>query len=159
MILTLPFWNASRLCNPIELREIELDARPALALLDQPAVLEQQYIEQMSPRIPKDSLHHVTWTEIGPFVTMLPRRSSIKKYGAAFIGKSIAALPELAKKLPEIAASIPHPKGMLLGRRQRSERGVSVLVAGVGLALVKHDSKPQAQPGSSIRGTEHTKCL
>jgi heat shock protein HtpX len=137
----------------IESREIKLDARPALSLLEQPLLLEQQFIEQMNPRIPKDSLRHVTWTEIGPFVTMLPWRSSIKEYGAHFVGKSIASLPELAKSLPEI---VPDPKGRLLDRRQRSERGVSVLVAAVGLALLKHDWRPEAQPGRFYlhRGSE-----
>ena len=151
-----PLLERIKAMQSIESREIELDARPALSLLDQPAVLEQQYIEQMNPRIPKDSSHHVTWTEIGPIVTMLPWRSSSKKYGAHSTGKSIASLPDLAKKLPEIAVSIADFKGMLLDRRQRSERGVSVLVAGVGLALVKHDWKPQAQPGKFYlhRGTE-----
>jgi hypothetical protein len=127
--------------------QAHLDPRPALSLLNQPAAFEQQFVEEMNPRVPKRSLRHVTWSEIGPSITIPAWRSSIKKYGAPFVGKSIASLPELAKRLPEIGEKLPNPKGMLLDKRQRGERAVSLLVAAVGLALVEHDWSLEAQPG------------
>jgi hypothetical protein len=134
----------------------DLDPRPALSLQNQPAALEQQFVEEMNPRVPKGSLRHVTWSEIGPSVTIPAWRSSVKKYGAPLVGKSIASLPELAKRLPEIGEKLPNPKGMLLDKRQRGERAVALLVAAVGLALVEHDWCLEAQPGKFYvyRGSE-----
>jgi heat shock protein HtpX len=151
-----PFLERIKAMQSIESQEVELDAPPALSLINQPAALEQQFIEQMNPRLPKGSLRHVTWSDVGPSVTIPAWRSSIKKYGAHFAGKSIASLPELAKRLPEIAASIADPKGMLLDRRQRSERAVAVLVAAVALALVEHGWTLEAHPGNYYlhRGSE-----
>jgi hypothetical protein len=131
----------------IDSPQADLDPRPALSLVNQPAALEQQFVEEMNPRVPKGFLRRVTWSEIGPSVTIPAWRSSIKKYGAPFVEKSIASLPELAKRLPEIGEKLPNPKGMLLDKRQRGERPISLLVAAVGLALVEHDWCLEAKLG------------
>jgi heat shock protein HtpX len=123
------------------------DPRPAWSLLEDGMAAEKEFLEMLNPDLPKDALKRVAWEDQGSSVLIPSWTSSVTEYGAVLKGITVGNLSESMGKIPEIAAYIPDPRGMLLTRQQRTDRARSFLGTAFALALVKNGWLLHASPG------------
>ncbi|HEY6389009.1 MAG TPA: M48 family metallopeptidase [Candidatus Acidoferrum sp.] len=123
-----------------------LDDTPALSLFDQPHSTELQFVEKANSHIPKGTLQHVAWDNVGIRVTIPLWRSEVTKFGGLLMGKKASALPDLLGRLPEIASSLPDPKGTLLTPEQRRRNAFQLLGMAVSLLLLEKGWELYKQP-------------
>jgi len=126
----------------------EEENAPALSLLNQPESAEQKFIEQMNPKLAKNSLRHVGWDEIGRIVLIPSWKARVIEYAKLLEGITAGSLPEAIRRLPRIGSQIRDPKGMLLAPQQRTERAGHLLATALGLALLDNGWQLEAQPGT-----------
>ena len=118
----------------------------ALSLFDQPPLTELMFVEKTNPQIPKGTLQHVAWENVGSCVTIPYWRSQVSAFGGLLMGKKAGALPDLLKVLPEIASRLPDPKGTLLTPLQRRHKACQLLGMAVSLLLLDKGWKLYTQP-------------
>lgn len=102
--------------------------------------------EEMNPQIPKGSLQHVAWDDVGTLVTIPFWRSGVAKFGYLLLGKKVVSVPNLLKQLPEIGSHLPDPKGTLSTPKQRTERAAHLLGIAVSLLLLEKGWIAHIQP-------------
>jgi hypothetical protein len=102
--------------------------------------------KEMNPQIPKGSLQHVAWDDVGTLVTIPFWRSEVAKFIPLLLGKKAVSLPDLLKLLPEIGSRLPDPKGTLLTPKQRTERAAHLLGITVSFILLEKRWKVHIQP-------------
>lgn len=124
------------------------NGEPATSWLSDPRSAELQWIESVSPQLPKGSLKHVTWDEVGSKVTIPAWREAMGELAPIVGQNSVESLPERIKDLPSIGSRIPDPKGILLAPEQRKQRAMHFLAAALGLALLERGWQLEAQPGN-----------
>lgn len=124
----------------------QLNELQALSLLDQPQSAELLFVEGMNPRIPKSSLRHVAWDDLGAQVTIPFWRSEVAKFGSLLLGKKAVSVPDLLKQLPQIGSRLPDPKGTLLTPNQRTDRAAHLLGMAVSLNFSKKAGSYTANP-------------
>ena len=127
-------------------RDPQPDELEASSLLDQLQSAELLFVEEMNPQIPKDSLQHVAWDDLGTLVTIPFWRSEVAKFGPLLLSRKVVSLPDLLKQLPEIGSRLPDPKGTLLTPNQRTERAAHLLGIAVSLILLERGWKVHTQP-------------
>jgi heat shock protein HtpX len=130
----------------LQVQDLQPDELEASSLLDQLQSAELFLVEEMNPQIPKGSLQHVAWDDVGTLVTIPFWRSEVAKFGPLLLGKKAVSLPDLLKQLPEIGSRLPDPKGTLLTPKQRTERVAHLLGIAVSLILLEKGWKVHIQP-------------
>ena len=132
------------------------DSELASSLMNPVESAEIQFLEFLNPKRPVSSLRRVGWDEIADQVTIPSWKSAVNEYASFFQGVTAESLPEIAKKFPEMAASIRDPKGRLFTREQRTQRVGHLFAMALGLSLLERGWKLEAQPGSFYlyRGAE-----
>ena len=130
----------------LQARDRQQDELQALSLFDQPQSAELLFVEKMNPQIPKGSLRHVDWDDVGTLITIPFWHSEVTKFGSLLLGKKAASTPDLLKQLPEIGSRLPDPKGRLLAPRERTGRAAHLLGMAVSLILLQKGWTLHTQP-------------
>jgi heat shock protein HtpX len=123
------------------------DKQSALSLLEDGGAAELAFLEALNPQMSKNSLKRVSWDEKGPAVLIPSWAGFVGQYAPLLQGITAGNLSESTGKVPEIAAQIRDPKGMLLTPEQRIDRARSLLSSALGLALVNSGWKVHSRPG------------
>lgn len=125
------------------------DSDLAAEILNAPFDMEQLFIENMNPNLPKGTIKQVSWDELGEKVTIPAWIRHVAKYSRFFQGETCETIPSaLERKIPEIAAAIENPRGTLLSPQQRSQKAFQLLGMALGLSLLRNGWKLNAQPAS-----------
>jgi hypothetical protein len=132
--LALPFTTAAE------------DDTPALALLESAQALE---LAALSPAMPNASnLIPVEWEGLGAVYAALWRDFALEHYGL-LAEDTVADVPQLVADAARLGAQMRDPKGMLLTRKQRTERAVGLIAMSMGLAALEQGIgwEVRSQPG------------
>ena len=134
----------------------EKNGELAISMLEQPELMELQFLELANPKLAKNSLRQVGWDEIGRAVTIPAWKAAVGEYAAMMNGITAGGLPEVIKKLPQLGSKIRDPQGMLLTPQQRTHRAGQLVGMALGLALLENGWQLEAQPGSLFlcKGTD-----
>jgi len=130
----------------LQAQDPQPDELQASSLFDQPQSAELLFVEKMNQQIPKSTLRHVAWDEVGTLVTIPFWRSEVAKFGSLLLGKKAVSLPDLLKQLPQIGSRLPDPKGTLLTPKERTDRATHLLGMAVSLMLLEKGWKLYTQP-------------
>ena len=132
------------------------DSDLAAVVLNAPSDTEQLFIESMNPNLPKGTMKQVSWDELAERVTIPAWTAYVAKYSRFLQGETCTTIPDILKKIPQIAAEIENPRGRLLSQHQRSQKAFQLLGMALGLALLRNGWKLNAQPANFFfhRGDE-----
>ena len=128
----------------------ERDCEVAMSLLERPETTELQFLELMNPKLPKNSLRHVGWDELGITVTIPFWKAAVGEYAPMMAGVTAGGLPDVVKRLPQLGSKIRDPRGMLLTPKERAERARQLFGMALGLAMLENGWTLDAQPGWSF---------
>jgi hypothetical protein len=92
-------------------------------------------------------LRRVSWEESGNVVLIPNWTQAVTEYSDQFQGMTIGNLPKSLAKVPDIAAHMRDPKGMLLTPEQRIPRARGLMATAFALALVNNGWKLHSRPG------------
>ncbi|HKE22797.1 MAG TPA: M48 family metallopeptidase [Bryobacteraceae bacterium] len=109
------------------------------------------------PEIPTDHLTEVGWDGLGDSLYIPSWTRFTGENRAALSTLRVADIPQALAGVSGIGAQIRDPKGMLLTREQRADRGVSLLWMSFALVLLRDGWKLQAQPGTACLSKEGRK--
>jgi Zn-dependent protease with chaperone function len=123
------------------------DNRPAWSLLDNGGATELAFLQTVNPDMPKDSLKPVAWEDQGSVVLVPAWSGFVGDYSRLLQGITVGNLFDSLGRIPDIAAQIRDPEGMLLTPEQRVKRARSLLGAALGLALANHGWRLHSAPG------------
>jgi Zn-dependent protease with chaperone function len=123
------------------------DAQPAASLLDDIESTELHYIQAMNPQLSTNSLQRVTWEDVGAQVTIPTWRKFVGNNAGLLKGLTVLSIPLVTKRIGDLGAKIPDPKGMLLTPEQRTGRASQLLAAAFGLAMVDDGWQLHDLPG------------
>lgn len=132
------------------------DHSRALAILNDLPVLEGRLLAAIAPKVNVGALKPTDWDSAAQSVWLPLRRKSVAEHAKLLGEQTIAALPELARKLPQIGAQIPDPPGRLLTREQRAERAYNLVWMALGIRSHEHGWDIHMQPGQFflVKGEE-----
>jgi len=120
---------------------------PAASLLNNTDSLELQIIGVVAPRLDTSSLKQVNWAAIGHEVYVPIWRRFTAEHSSVLEGTTVASLPAVLKRVPEIASRMRDPAGTLLTPEQREQRAGNVFWMAFALALMNGGWELHAQPG------------
>jgi heat shock protein HtpX len=143
-----PLRDRIRAIERLEAEPCEKNGELAISMLEQPELMELQFLEFANPKLAKNSLRQVGWDEIGRAVTIPAWKAAVGEYAAMMNGITAGGLPEVVKKLPQLGSKIRDPRGMLLTPQQRTHRAGQLVGMALGLALLENGWQLEAQPGS-----------
>ncbi|MBI3476564.1 MAG: M48 family metalloprotease [Acidobacteria bacterium] len=127
------------------------DHQPASILLTDIDQAELNFLEVANPQMPKNFLQPVSWQESGPVVLIPTWKGSIAAYAeplaAQLQGETVASIPKALGKVPDVAAIMRDPAGMLLTQEQRIQRARGLVSTAFALALVNHGWNLHSLPG------------
>ena len=127
------------------------DHRPASTLLSNIDQAELNFLQAANPKMPANFLQPVSWEESGPLVLIPSWKESVAAYAeplaAQLQGETVANLPKSLGKVPDIAAFMRDPKGMLLTHEQRVQQARGLVSTAFALALVNHGWNLHSLPG------------
>lgn len=133
--------------NQLALDSPEQDRRPAWILLGDMSLAELNFLHAVNPDLPRNALQRVSWEESASAVIIPNWIETVAEYADQLPGMMIGNLPETLGKVPEIAAKMRDPKGMLLTPEQRVARARSLLATAFALALVNNGWTLHSLPG------------
>ena len=133
--------------NQLSVSSPTQNADPAWSLVENINLAELSFLEAANPEMPKNSLRHVSWEESGDLVLIPSWEKSVAENAGQLQGITIGNLPTSLGKVPDIAAQMRDPEGMLLTPEQRIPRARRLLASAFALALVKKGWKLHSLPG------------
>lgn len=123
------------------------DTRPARILLDDVGQAELNFLEAMNPDMPKNSFRRVSWEESGTMFLIPLWTQSVTEYGSLLQGITAGNLAQSKSRIPDIAAQMRDPKGMLLTPGQRIPYAINLAASAFALVLVNNGWTVHASPG------------
>ena len=123
------------------------DVRPAQCLLGDVGLAEQHFLEAMNPDLPKNGFRRVSWEESGPKFLIPSWSEAVTEYAQFLKGMTTANLANSLNRIPDIAAEMRSPKGMLLTPQQKIPYARHLVGTAFALALVHHGWKLHSSPG------------
>jgi hypothetical protein len=119
----------------------------AQVLLEDVDVLEAELIQLLLPQVRVAQLRAVSWEEMGDQLYVKHWQSMLNQYGGLVDGWTVADLPSVVDRIPEMVQKIPDPPGTLLTREQRQQRIGGFIAQVLALALIRAGWKLHAGPG------------
>ncbi len=131
---------------------------PAIALFDDLEAVERQLLDFASPKLKDRQLKPFSWESEGPLVYFSHWHKFLKDY-ETFTDFTVGDIPQLLKKIKEVAVQIRDPQGVLLTREQRESRIVELVSIALALQLFRHGWKLYMQPGMFYMFRESEKII
>jgi heat shock protein HtpX len=123
------------------------DSRPAWNLVDDMVEAELNFLEAVNPDLPKDALKRVSWEESSTKVLIPNWTRAVDESASLLQGITVANLPKSLGRVPEIAAEMRDPTGMLLTPEQRVQNARNLVGTAFALALVNNGWILHSRPG------------
>jgi hypothetical protein len=111
------------------------------------SLAELNFLHAVNPNLPKNSLQRVSWEENASAVIIPDWIKFVAEYADQLQGMTIGNLPKTLGKVPEIAANMRDPRGMLLTQEQRVARSRRLVATAFALALVNNGWTLHSLPG------------
>ena len=124
-----------------------VEERPARELLENVEATELNFVKTLMPSFASRTLKQISWDRAAAEVTLPNWRKTVAEYPQVFAGMTAESLPQALANLSAITPKIPDPKGRLLTREDRANRGAELLGIGLGVLLADHGWEARAQPG------------
>jgi heat shock protein HtpX len=123
------------------------DRQPAWSLLDDMDDAELKFLEALNPDLPKNSLKRVAWEESASRVLVPSWFKTVYEYAPLLEGITAGNLVKSLGKVPDIAAQMRDPKGMLLTPQQRIPYARNLVATAFALALATNGWTIHSSPG------------
>jgi heat shock protein HtpX len=133
--------------NELSLTSPEEENAPAWTLLTDMNLAELDFLHAANPDLPQNFLQRVSWEESGDVVLIPNWTEAVTEYADQFHGMTVGNLPRSLAKVPDIAAHMRDPKGMLLTPQQRVPRARGLVATAFALALINNGWKLHSRPG------------
>lgn len=125
------------------------DQSPALALLGDPKAAESSLL--LAVLKPGVSLRELDWDRVATEVIIPQMRKRIEPYGKLLAGATVAQLPELAKKAPELGRNIVTHQGRKVpANADTTPWGLGLLADSLTVALAGNGWTIDAPPGALV---------
>lgn len=131
----------------LPMKSLPHNSQPAWGLLNDEDAWDLAFLRTFNAEMPNNALKRVPWEEHATVVLIPAWTNFVAEYGSLLAGVTVQNLFESLGKVPQIAAEIRDPKGMLLSPEQRLERARSLLAMALGTALIQRGWVLHSRPG------------